>query len=238
MNARDDHAPSSASRPQLIADTALRLLAERGMRGLTHRAVDEAAGLPQGSTSNLARTRAALLEAAVGRLAEREAAVLTPEELPLPQRDRPSGAETEAAAGAGAASGVAAGGAEVPALAEALSLALHRYLTHHRELLLARYELALEATRRPPLREVYDRAGRAFREPVVAMLAAAGSAAPERHALSVVAWCDGVLFSCTAGQFHAAVPTRAALRTSCAELLAGMLPGAGASRGGTGVAGE
>ncbi|MFH9224338.1 TetR/AcrR family transcriptional regulator [Streptomyces lydicus] len=240
MNARDGLAPSAASRPQLIADTALRLLAERGMRGLTHRAVDEAAGLPQGSTSNLARTRAALLEAAVGRLAEREAAVLTPDELPRPQRDRPSGAEAGAGPGAGAASGAgaAAGGAEVPALAEALSLALHRYLTHHRELLLARYELALEATRRPALREVYDRAGRAFREPVVAMLAAAGSAAPERHALSVVAWCDGVLFSCTAGQFHAAVPTRAALRTSCAELLAGMLPGAGASRGGTGVAGE
>ncbi|MFI1617350.1 TetR/AcrR family transcriptional regulator [Streptomyces lydicus] len=240
MNARDDHAPSAASRPQLIADTALRLLAERGMRGLTHRAVDEAAGLPQGSTSNLARTRAALLEAAVGRLAEREAAVLTPHELPRPQRDRPSGAEAGAGPGAGAASGAGAvaGGAEVPALAEALSLALHRYLTHHRELLLARYELALEATRRPPLRQVYDRAGRAFREPVVAMLTAAGSAAPERHALSVVAWCDGVLFSCTAGQFHAAVPTRAALRTSCAELLAGMLPGAGASRGGTGVAGE
>ncbi|MFI1433949.1 TetR/AcrR family transcriptional regulator [Streptomyces lydicus] len=236
MNARDDHAPSAASRPQLIADTALRLLAERGMRGLTHRAVDEAAGLPQGSTSNLARTRAALLEAAVGRLAEREAAVLTPDELPRPQRDRPSGAE--AGAGAASGAGAAAGGAEVPALAEALSLALHRYLTHHRELLLARYELALEATRRPALREVYDRAGRAFREPVVAMLAAAGSAAPERHALSVVAWCDGVLFSCTAGQFHAAVPTRAALRTSCAELLAGMLPGAGASRGRTGVARE
>ncbi|MFI0221373.1 TetR/AcrR family transcriptional regulator [Streptomyces lydicus] len=238
MNARDDHAPSAASRPQLIADSALRLLAERGMRGLTHRAVDEAAGLPQGSTSNLARTRAALLEAAVGRLAEREAAVLTPEELPRPQHDRPSGAEAGAGAASGAGAAAAAGGAEVPALAEALSLALHRYLTHHRELLLARYELALEATRRPALREVYDRAGRAFREPVVAMLAAAGSAAPERHALSVVAWCDGVLFSCTAGQFHAAVPTRAALRTSCAELLAGMLPGAGASRGGTGVAGE
>ncbi|MEU1948240.1 TetR/AcrR family transcriptional regulator, partial [Streptomyces sp. NPDC020125] len=28
----------------MIADTALGLLAERGMRGLTHRAVDEAAG--------------------------------------------------------------------------------------------------------------------------------------------------------------------------------------------------
>ncbi|MFH8683557.1 TetR/AcrR family transcriptional regulator [Streptomyces lydicus] len=238
MNAHDGHAPSAASRPQLIADTALRLLAERGMRGLTHRAVDEAAGLPQGSTSNLARTRAALLESAVGRLAEREAAVLTPDELPRPPRGRPAEAGAGAGTGAEATAGAAAGSATVPALAEALSLALHRYLTRHRELLLARYELALEATRRPALREIYDRAGRGFREPVVAMLAAAGSAAPERHALSVVAWCDGVLFSCTAGQFHAAVPTRAALRTSCAELLAGMLPGAGASRDGSGVAGE
>lgn len=216
MNARSGRAPArhtapsasgpaAASRYERIADAALELLAERGMRGLTHRAVDEAAGLPQGSTSNLARTRAALLEAAVGRLAEREAAVLAPDELPQAPAE---GGGASAAAGA---------------VADALSLALHRYLSRHRQLLVARYELALEATRRPELREIYDRAGRAFRAPMVAMLAAAGSDDPERHALSMVAWCDGVLFSCTAGQFHTAVPTRAALRTSCAELLDGML---------------
>ncbi|MGI5256341.1 TetR/AcrR family transcriptional regulator [Streptomyces angustmyceticus] len=209
MNSRSGRAPAPAPRRELVADTALTLLAERGMRGLTHRAVDEAAGLPQGSTSNVARTRAALLETAVRRLAEREAAVLTLRELP--------GAAAE---GAGAA---ARTDDAVAAVAEALSLALHRSLTRHRQLLVARYELALEATRRPELRAVYDRAGRAFREPVVAMLAAAGSPDPERHALGVVAWCDGVLFSCTAGQFHAAVPTREALRASCAELLDGML---------------
>ncbi|MEU9113244.1 TetR/AcrR family transcriptional regulator [Streptomyces sp. NPDC048483] len=197
MNAR-----SAAPRHELIADTALALLAERGMRGLTHRAVDEAAGLPQGSTSNLARTRAALLETAVRRLTEREAAVLTPREMPQ-----------------------ATGGAEPSAIADALSLALHRYLTRHRQLLVARYELALEATRRPELRALYDRAGAAFRAPMTAMLTAAGSTAPERHTLGLIAWCDGVLFSCTAGQFHTAVPTRAALRTSCAELLDGMLRG-------------
>ncbi|MFE7312069.1 TetR/AcrR family transcriptional regulator [Streptomyces sp. NPDC057555] len=206
MNPRKT-APSPAALPRhrLVADTALTLLAERGMRGLTHRAVDEAAGLPQGSTSNLARTRAALLEAAVRRLAEREAAVLAPQEI----------ADTKDPA---AATGPTA-------LADALARALHRYLSHHRELLIARYELALEATRRPELREVYDRAGRTFREPVVALLTAAGSTAPERHALSLVAWCDGVLFAHVAGQFHAAVPTREALRASCAELLDGMLRG-------------
>ncbi|MGY5127575.1 TetR/AcrR family transcriptional regulator [Streptomyces nigrescens] len=207
MNVRSGRAPAPAPRHELIADAALDLLAERGMRGLTHRAVDQAAGLPQGSTSNLARTRAALLETAVRRLAEREAAVLTPREMPQPPAE-----------GAGP-DGMTA------AVADALSLALHRYLSRHRELLIARYELALEATRRPELRAVYDRAGRAFREPVTAMLAAAGSTAPERHALSMIAWCDGVLFSCIAGQFHTAVPTRTALRTSCAELLDGMLRG-------------
>ncbi|MFI1205490.1 TetR/AcrR family transcriptional regulator [Streptomyces sp. NPDC020883] len=205
MNARKAAAPPPpAPRHRLIADTALALLAERGMRGLTHRAVDEAAGLPQGSTSNLARTRAALLSAAVRRLAEREAAVLAPDEMP---------GVADPAAGAPAA------------LADALALGLHRHLSHHRALLIARYELALEATRRPELREVYDQAGRAFRDPVEALLRAAGSRAPERQALALVAWCDGVLFSCVAGQFHAEVPTREALRASCAELLDGMLRG-------------
>ncbi|BCK73104.1 hypothetical protein Srufu_070570 [Streptomyces libani subsp. rufus] len=216
MNARSDRTPAPAAVPrhELIADAALTLLAERGMRGLTHRAVDQQAGLPQGSTSNVARTRAALLEAAVRRLAEQEAAVLT-------ARERSTAGQAGAGAGAADAETEDAGAA----VAEALSLALHRYLSRHRELLLARYELALEATRRPELRAVYDRAGRAFREPMAAMLAAAGSADPERHAMSMVAWCDGILFSCIAGQFHAAAPTRAALRTSCAELLDGMLRG-------------
>ncbi|MFC6063145.1 TetR/AcrR family transcriptional regulator [Streptomyces ochraceiscleroticus] len=188
----------AARRRELIADTALALLAERGMRGLTHRAVDETAGLPQGSTSNLARTRAALLETAVGRLAEREAALLTPAES-------------------------APGTPSPDALADLLALALHRSLTRHRELLIARYELALEATRRPELRAVYDRAGSAFREALAGLLAAAGSADPQRHARSLVAWCDGVLFSGTAGQLQAAVPARAELRAGCSELLNGML---------------
>ncbi|MET9295054.1 TetR/AcrR family transcriptional regulator [Streptomyces sp. NPDC003077] len=193
----------TAPRRELVADTAVSLLVERGLRGLTHRAVDEAAGLPPGSTSNLARTRAALLEAAVRRLAEREGSVLAPEEMP----------------------DAAAGGIET--LADALSRALHRYLARHRDLLVARYELALEATRRPELRAIYDRAGQAFREPLTTMLTAAGSPDPRRHARDLVAWCDGVLFSCTAGQFHADSPSRQELRASCTELLTGMVGGGG-----------
>ncbi|SCK10658.1 hypothetical protein B046DRAFT_00856 [Streptomyces sp. LamerLS-316] len=167
------------------------------MRGLTHRAVDERAGLPQGSTSNHARTREALLEAAVRRLAELEARVLAPGEL---------------LTGSGP-DGAAAG----------LARALHRYLTGSTDLLVCRYELALEATRRPALRTFYDEAGRRFREPLVALMTAAGSAAPERHALSVVAWAEGMMFACAVGSYHRAVPTEQELRTGCAELLRGML---------------
>ncbi|MES9591091.1 MULTISPECIES: TetR family transcriptional regulator [unclassified Streptomyces] len=209
---------AGTSRADLIADAALALLAERGMRGLTHRAVDERAGLPQGSTSNYARTRQALLEVAVRRLAEREARVLAPGELPVP------GAAPDTGAREGAIGGPEHGPAPgATALVAALALALHRYLTRHPELLICRYELALEATRRPELRKFFDATGRQFREPLMALLTAAGSAEPERHTLSLVAWCEGLMFSCAAGSFNRSVPSEEELRTGFAELLSGML---------------
>jgi DNA-binding transcriptional regulator YbjK len=182
----------------LIADAAIDLLAERGLRGLTHRAVDEASGLPRGSTSNYARTRAALLESAVRRLAVREAQVLSLEEMPS--------------------------GEGIEELVGGLALAMHRYLTRHPSLLVARYELALEITRRPELRAMYVQTGTsAFREPLTAMLRRAGSKAPERHTLSLIAWCDGMLFTCIAGSYHAQPPGLEELREGLRELLHGML---------------
>lgn len=189
---------AGASRADLVADAALALLAERGMRGLTHRAVDQAAGLPQGSTSNLARTRQALLELTVRRLAEREARVLALHEMPDPR------------AGSGS-------------LVDALALATHRALTRNRELTLARYELALEATRRPELRAYFDAAGARFRDQLVALVTGLGSTEPDRHSLSLIAWADGLMFSCVAGSFSARVPSLAEVRSDLGELLAGML---------------
>ncbi|MGW2652458.1 TetR/AcrR family transcriptional regulator [Streptomyces sp. NPDC001478] len=211
---------TGSARADLITDAALALLAERGMRGLTHRAVDERAGLPQGSTSNYARTRQALLEAAVRRLAEREARVLAPAELPLSGGPAPEAPAPDALIGA-------------------LALALHRYLTRHPELLVCRYELALEATRRPELRAFFDATGRQFREPLLALMTAVGSPDPERHTLSLVAWCEGLMFSCAAGSFHREVPGEADLRTGIRELLRGMLGDSGMSgdRGTTGDGG-
>ncbi|MFD5320771.1 TetR/AcrR family transcriptional regulator, partial [Streptomyces sp. NPDC127098] len=174
--------------------------AARGARGLTHRAVDEAAGLPPGSTSNRARTRTALLELATRRLAAREAAVLGAGE-PLP---------------AGAESGPEAAGA-------VLAMALHRSISEGADLTRARVELALEATRNLELRAVYGELGRGFRDALAAVLAALGARDPARQARSLAAWCEGVQFRFVAGAESATPPSEAELRTGITELLRGML---------------
>ncbi len=54
-----------------LSDAGLSVLAAKGGRGLTHRAVDRAAQVPLGTTSNYFRTRADLLTGLVHRLYER-----------------------------------------------------------------------------------------------------------------------------------------------------------------------
>ncbi|SDK32638.1 transcriptional regulator, TetR family [Lentzea albidocapillata subsp. violacea] len=68
-------------RRDLITDAAIQLVAEQGMRGLTHRAVDRRAGLPEGSTSAYFRTRKALIEGFVERLADQERFVPDPDDV-------------------------------------------------------------------------------------------------------------------------------------------------------------
>ncbi|MGE7467046.1 TetR/AcrR family transcriptional regulator [Brevundimonas sp. NPDC003935] len=181
-------------RSEIVADTAITLLAERGMRGLTHRAVDEAAGLPPGSTSNLARTRAALLELTLSRLTELEMRAL--------------------------ALAYTSDSFELSDLPGVMAEALHIQLMDRRRTL-ARYELALEATRRPELRKIYDEAGRGFRDPAVALLTAVGSRDPVRHARQLVAFGEGLMFDAIAGA--GATPTLDELIEAMRDLLAGML---------------
>lgn len=62
-------------RRSALADAGIRVLAEEGARGLTHRAVDAAAGTPRGTASNYFPTRDDLISALVDRIGER----LTPD---------------------------------------------------------------------------------------------------------------------------------------------------------------
>ncbi len=127
-------------RRRLVADAALTVLAEQGARGLTHRAVDQAAGLPQGSTSNVFRSRAALLEGALERHAELDLAAAGPapeDEPALPPISREQA---------------------VAPITAAVEPVIAR-----RELNVARFELLLESTRRSRAARPDRRRSRALR---------------------------------------------------------------------------
>ncbi|WP_246257483.1 TetR/AcrR family transcriptional regulator [Amycolatopsis anabasis] len=182
----------TGDRIALIGDTALEVIARDGMRGLTHRAVDRAAGLPAGSTSYYARTRLALLELAVARIVELDHVELDPPE-------------------------------DVAGFAEYIARFVHGAITAGRLRMIARYEFALEATRREELRAIYDRAGQALRVRAAEVLARVGSAEPERHARMLVTWCDGLIFDSVAGAGSKSPPSLAELTRSTRDLLAAIL---------------
>jgi hypothetical protein len=175
-----------------VADAAIAVLADHGARGLTHRAVDQAAGLSPGTTSNYARTREALLTLTLTRIAELDLA------------------EGAATAGSG--------------LADDVAWMVHQWIIEpgRRQRFLARLELAFEATRRPELRAAYDEMGRGFRTEAARLLAAAGSAHPERDAWTLIAWVEGTAFYALAGAGGAAVPSLAELRAQVTGLLASL----------------
>ena len=62
-------------RTQLL-DAALSVVANKGLKGLTHRAVDAAADVSEGTTSNYYRNRSALVEGVLDRLLQLDAELL------------------------------------------------------------------------------------------------------------------------------------------------------------------
>ncbi|CRK62155.1 Transcriptional regulator, TetR family [Alloactinosynnema sp. L-07] len=190
---------TATGRRDAIADAAIATLARDGMRGLTHRAVDKTAGLPEGSCSYYFRTRQALLEATVRRLATLD------EDLVAPIAGLPAHLS-------------------VNDLADLLTGAVELAATDQRDRHLARYELSLEATRRPELRATLLEVGKRYRELATALLTAAGAANPDRQGPDLVAYLDGLMFDSIAGA-GAREFDRAAVRRSFGEVLAAMISG-------------
>ncbi|MDF2559508.1 MAG: TetR family transcriptional regulator [Microbacterium sp.] len=137
------------SRRRTIADAGLTVLAREGSRGLTHRAVDAAAQVPTGTTSNYFRSRDALIEGLVERIGERLAP--TPEDL-----------ERRANAAPG------------PGLFADYIRDIVRRLTEDRDVTLALFELRLEGGRRPEVAAVLGAWQRAGFDGDVAFNTAAG----------------------------------------------------------------
>jgi AcrR family transcriptional regulator len=70
-------------RRESIKQAAVELVAEAGAHALTHRRIDRRLGLPEGTTSNYARTRRELVRMVIDRVAE--IADLRPQEQPMPR---------------------------------------------------------------------------------------------------------------------------------------------------------
>jgi len=122
-------APSLSPRRRELLEAAVHVVADEGLRGLTHRAVDRRAGLPEGTCSAYLRTRQALQLA----VTEYVSATLA--------------ADVDALA----AELVECTGDEDRAVA--LTLALFERWLDERELITAKLELSLEAPRNPAVAE-------------------------------------------------------------------------------------
>jgi DNA-binding transcriptional regulator YbjK len=161
-------------RRRVLLDAALQVLASQGLRGLTHRAVDRRAGLPEGSCSAYLRTRKALLTALTEHVAAGLAADvdgLATELGCLPGDSDDLGPHTEAVA------------------------ALFLGWLDHPELLLARQELAIEAARDPDLAEVLAASRSGLIQVVDGILAARGKDHGRERAEWLVASLDGILLA-------------------------------------------
>ena len=201
--------PLGADRRDAIADAAIHLVATRGLRGLTHRAVDAEAGLPPGSTSYYLRTRNALLTACVNRMLARDVSAAAPANVETPGD---VGAPTAGA------------GAPPLELLVGMTVGLAR---DRPDDLIARYELSLEASRQPELRVAIDEGGRQLRVLLAQLLDGLGVPDPSDAAWPVAAMMDGLLYDRVAGAGATLSPEafEAAVRRSVTALIEGLRTG-------------
>ena len=153
----------------VLVEAAVAVVARAGLRGLTHRAVDAEAGLPEGTCSGYLRTRLALLTALMHHVGYTLSSDV--EALSARLAERPGDA-THAAA-------------ETTAL-------LIRWLEQP-DLIVVRTELTLEAMRQPALVEVFRPWRDALLEVVVGIVRSYGHDDPQRRAEAVLASLEGVL---------------------------------------------
>ncbi|MDT5054207.1 MAG: hypothetical protein QOF66_2573 [Mycobacterium sp.] len=119
--------PSNEQRRTQLTDAAIAVVVRDGLHGLSHRAVDEAANVPRGTTSNYYRSRDALLEATTRRLMDLHFALMKRKRPPAQKLDR-------------------------RVLIQFVSGVLEHALNQHPGRYLAMLELALQSTRDPQLK--------------------------------------------------------------------------------------
>jgi DNA-binding transcriptional regulator YbjK len=159
--------PRNVQRRHALADAAIEVLGIRGIHQLSHRAVDEAAGLPAGTTSNYFKSRDELLEAVARRVAT----------LHLADMDVISAAM----AGAGPA--------------ELIGRSLYDAATRRRTRFLAIFELSLESTRQPALMQAMSEIALATLDATVSHHRTLGLQTPPEQVQALMTLYGGALFA-------------------------------------------
>jgi DNA-binding transcriptional regulator YbjK len=190
-----EEAPARSERMELLLGAAVHVVAENGLRGLTHRAVDREAGLPEGSCSAYLRTREALVLAVTEYVAERVAGHVRDlaEELSGKPLDDDHAVET-----------------------------VTRFIlgwVDEREVLVARLELTIQASRDPALATMFGTLRRDLVDVVAGVLTARGKPHGAAAAETLVSSFDGVLIGALP---RPASQRKAFVRRSIEALMAGL----------------
>lgn len=166
-------AEESLDRREALLEAAIRVVAQQGMRGLTHRAVEVEAGVPHGSTTYYFGTRHDLLVALMVYIRERGQRAMEPiaRGLALTLADRSK-----------------------PVDLDAIASALIAWLDADAEIELARYELQVTAARDPEMKQLMTENCDVFRQMCEPIVIACGSKDPKRDSHVVQAAVDGWMF--------------------------------------------
>ncbi|MGW6622731.1 TetR/AcrR family transcriptional regulator [Nocardia sp. NPDC055002] len=180
---------STDRRAQIVAG-AIELIATRGIRALTHRALDNQLALPAGSTSYYFRTRRALIEAVADGITTRSRADFVAaqyESTPHPE-DLTQVAREESASPP----------MDPVQVAHDIATWLDQLLLHRRNALIARHALIIEVLSDP---ELHARlAGSLFSlDRATDLFIALGAAEPREWAHDFLALLEGLVFDRFAG---------------------------------------
>jgi DNA-binding transcriptional regulator YbjK len=190
-------------RRNVLADAAIEILGTAGIHKLSHRAVDERAGLPPGTAANYFPRRDDLLAAAARRVAELSLADM-------------AAANREVASPPGQ-----------HRLAELIGASLLDSATRHRTRYLAIYELTLEATRQPALAQAMSQLAAGAVDATIAEHRALGLPTSAQQVQALLTLFAGTLLTLVTGPPEAA--TRENTLTLARCLVSGVLdtvPGA------------
>ena len=157
----------------MLLDSTIRLIASDGLGAVSHRRVERLAMAPHGSTTYYFQSKAALMTAARQRLADLDHLALDGLALDVaralaPRSDQPD--------------------------LDVIASTLARWVEDHRDLHVARFELALEATRDPGLAAADSAWNESFLEVIEAVVTSAGSRSARHDARYVCAAFMGIVF--------------------------------------------